>query len=1033
MAQAISQVSATQSHSRKEEKLPKFNGCSEDWPLFKAEFDRSTKEYKVDNSIIIRRLREALKGDALETVSFLLPNIDNVESIMKTLEDRFGQPKFVIEGLLTKARAAPSPSVTKPEATIKFGIAVQALVASITSYKSSQYLYSIEILSTLVKKMSIEMETEWYTWLRQDTSREENLKYFSQWISIKQSVAYLVSTPTTASENTKDKDRKKKKTNHGTVSTNPKPDRKEYCVYCKIENHHVSDCRKFSALPIKEKDEFVKKNRMCFRCLKKNHTVKNCKLRMTCKVEGCRGRHHTSLHDNSRFDEVQENGEAILQDQSKSQPPSAPPATHMHYHQRSAVTDTDDEVEETLLWYAPVQLKGINGTTISVIAMFDTGAQKTLILEENVKKLSIDGRWRDLSLGWFNGQDNTDPSMTTRIEISGDFPNAKTYILKCHTVPVMNLPSQTYSASELKKKYRYLRRAPFPSLKNATPSLIIGNDNISLFLSRDYIEQSPDLPIAVKTKLGWTLAGNGEMLTGGKQGNFSIFTRKKTNNEDLSEVMSDFIAAEDCTTFKSATPMSKADVEALNILEETTIKKEGRWETSLLWKNDVLPLLSSEEMVRKRLLTMESKADKDPPFVKLYTTNFEEYISAGFLQKVKVYPNETEDKRWYLPHFFTFHPSTKPILVFDAAARSKGKSFDDFVYTGPDLLQLAVVLMRFRKHRFAISGDIKQMFHQVALRKEDRPAQTLLYREMNCNRELQLHICCFCDASEDAFATVAYVRDHARGSLSVSIIAGKEKVAKAKGMPIPRLELDAAIKGAKLKAYVEKAFGHELNFASSFLWIDSRTVMCWLTSRTGEFSQYVNNRVNLILDYSTLDQWNWINTEENVADDATRLRGSTKMSTSCRWLNGSSFLKLKENKWSRISTLPTADDSLLEKRAIINFIHEREPLRKMPLPDVKKYSTWTKLIMKTASFIRSFRFKIQKVGENNVSLADVKRAELFWVKQVQLNCFAEEIKQLLQKGTVSTKSKLYQSIPFLNENGVMVVEGRLRKCDRVPD
>uniref|UniRef100_A0A6P7FZ56 Uncharacterized protein LOC114332511 n=1 Tax=Diabrotica virgifera virgifera TaxID=50390 RepID=A0A6P7FZ56_DIAVI len=163
----------------------------------------------------------------------------------------------------------------------------------------------------------------------------------------------------------------------------------------------------------------------------------------------------------------------------------------------------------------------------------------------------------------------------------------------------------------------------------------------------------------------------------------------------------------------------------------------------------------------------------------------------------------------------------------------------------------------------------------------------------NCNRELQLHICSFCDASEDAFATVAYVRDHARGTLSVSIIAGKEKVAKAKGMPIPKLELDAAIKGAKLKAYVEKAFGQELNFASYFLWIDSRTVMCWKTSRTGEFSQYVNNRVNLILDYSTLDQWNWINTEENVADDATRLRGSTKMSTSCRWLNGSSFFKIK--------------------------------------------------------------------------------------------------------------------------------------------
>ncbi|XP_050515011.1 uncharacterized protein LOC126890201 [Diabrotica virgifera virgifera] len=950
---------------------------------------------------------------------------------MKTLEDRFGQPKFVIEGLLTKARAAPSPSVTKPEATIKFGIAVQELVASITSYKSSQYLYSIEILSTLVKKMSIEMETEWYTWLRQDTSREENLKYFSQWISIKQSVAYLVSTLTTASENTNDKDRKKKQTNLGTVSTNPKPDRKGYCVYCKIENHYVSDCRKFSALPIKEEDEFVKKNRMCFRCLKKNHTVKNCKLRMTCKVEGCRGRYHTSLHDNSRFDEVQENGEAILQDQSKSQPPSAPPATHMHCHQGSAVTDTDDEVEETLLWYAPVQLKGTNGTTISVIAMFDTGAQKTLILEKNVKKLSIDGKWRDLSLGWFNGQDNTDPSMTTRIEISGDFSNAKTYILKCHTVSVMNLPSQTYSAAELKKKYPYLRRAPFPSLKNATPSLIIGNDNISLILSRDYIEQSPDLPIAVKTKLGWTLAGNGEMLTGGKQGNFSIFTRKKTNNEDLSEVMSDFIAAEDCTTFKSATPMSKEDVETLKVLEETTIKKQGCWETSLLWENDVLPVLSSEEMVRKRLLTMESKADKDPAFAKVYTTPFEEYISAGFLQKVKVYPNEKEDKRWYLPHLIAFHPSKKPRLVFDVAAKSKGKSFNDFVYTGPDLLQkLAAVFMRFRRHRFAISGDIKQMFHQVAPRRKDRPAQTLLYRGMDGNREpdsYEMSVLFFgwtCSPTSAIYAKDLNAKEHINQYPAVvnSIIkdtyiydflsgAKTEKQAlqmqkkvrmihENGGFPVVKwrsnsvkvtnaipsellaegtiqisLKSDLGIEKTlgifwdqvkdcfifeldtkRIPKYVLKGHRNQtkcqlasfiMSIFDSLGFLTPLKVKGIIGQLRWKFKVDWDDQVPYVIDIRFKD---WLE-ELRVSPEFEVLRfydvdlsmelqlhifcdASEEAFALVAYVRGHARGSLRVSiiagkgkvAWPRISTLPTADNSQLEKRAIINFIHEREPL-----------------------------------------------------------------------------------------------------------
>ncbi|XP_050500749.1 uncharacterized protein LOC126880744 [Diabrotica virgifera virgifera] len=118
------------------------------------------------------------------------------------------------------------------------------------------------------------------------------------------------------------------------------------------------------------------------------------------------------------------------------------------------------------------------------------------------------------------------------------------------------------------------------------------------------------------------------------------------------------------------------------------------------------------------------------------------------------------------------------------------------------------------------------------------------FYDVDLSKELQLYI--FCDAIEEEFTAVVCVGGHARGSLSVLTIAGKGKVVRAKGMPIPRLELDAAAKRAKLKAYVEKAFRQELNFASSFLWIDSRTVMCWLTSRTEGFSQYVTNRVNLL-------------------------------------------------------------------------------------------------------------------------------------------------------------------------------------------
>ena len=59
-------------------------------------------------------------------------------------------------------------------------------------------------------------------------------------------------------------------------------------------------------------------------------------------------------------------------------------------------------------------------------------------------------------------------------------------------------------------------------------------------------------------------------------------------------------------------------------------------------------------------------------------------------------------------------------VVFDAAATYSGTSLNQNLFKGPDFLSsLIVVLMRFREGHFAIMGDIKAMFHQVKVLKED--------------------------------------------------------------------------------------------------------------------------------------------------------------------------------------------------------------------------------------------------------------------------------------------------------------------------
>lgn len=62
---------------------------------------------------------------------------------------------------------------------------------------------------------------------------------------------------------------------------------------------------------------------------------------------------------------------------------------------------------------------------------------------------------------------------------------------------------------------------------------------------------------------------------------------------------------------------------------------------------------------------------------------------------------------WYLP-------------VWDAAQKAHGVLFNSVFLKGPDLLcSLLGVLLRFRLHPVAVTGDIREMFHQVQIHRED--------------------------------------------------------------------------------------------------------------------------------------------------------------------------------------------------------------------------------------------------------------------------------------------------------------------------
>ena len=66
--------------------------------------------------------------------------------------------------------------------------------------------------------------------------------------------------------------------------------------------------------------------------------------------------------------------------------------------------------------------------------------------------------------------------------------------------------------------------------------------------------------------------------------------------------------------------------------------------------------------------------------------------------------------------------TTKLRVVFDASSKCPGEvSLNDALYSGPNLLPLLFdILIRFRVHKVAITGDIEKAFLNVSIKLEQR-------------------------------------------------------------------------------------------------------------------------------------------------------------------------------------------------------------------------------------------------------------------------------------------------------------------------
>lgn len=713
LAEALMQAARPDTYRPKPPKfiqeLPFFNGTSGEWLTFKSSY-RDTKGYftKIEN---LMRLKRSLRGTAKEAAQSLFIAELDPEQVMQHLEVRFGRVDALVLTEIEKMKGL-AKLTDNPRDVCVFASRVSNIVAVVKSIKKVHYLHSPETVKAVVDKMTPTLRYRWYDYAASGKEDEPDLLKLSSFLDREAELCCHYAP----AEVPKERDR------------SPAP-KKTQRTYAAASESSTTQKPKRQATPpqadtieaiesVSDRWAEAKKLKLCYRCLHKRGFRHRCAYR-PCGTGDCKGSHHPLLH---------------------SERPTEPEVTAVAVEERGEEVDNPEVVtttrphmlERAYLKVIPICIKGPTGA-VDTYALLDEGSTVTLVEEQVAHAVGAIGPKEPFLIeGIAGAQINASTSRRVSLHITGRH-SSKEHEVRARTINRLHLSPQTIDERIVKQCQHLQEIAKDLIYENGTPTLLIGQDNWHIIVSKAVKSGAQGHPAASLTELGWVLHGSCETRA---QHVHRVNKLEVKTDDKMEELMKSFFDL-DNIGIEPRRPQNDQNMRALAILEERSRRlPDGRFETGLLWRNESMVLPNNRETAVRRLYSIERKLDKSPALKEQYHKQMAHLLESGYAEEATEPPQP--GRTWYLPHFAVINPSKpKPRIVLDAAARTHGICLNDCLLTGPDLLQsLPGVLMRFRQREIAVTADIQEMFLRISIRKEDRDALRFLWRREEHRREV---------------------------------------------------------------------------------------------------------------------------------------------------------------------------------------------------------------------------------------------------------------------------------------------------------
>lgn len=482
------------------------------------------------------------------------------------------------------------------------------------------------------------------------------------------------------------------------------------CLCCKKQNHTLDRCFFFLAKSLEDRENFVRKNNLCYGCLSTDkHRSKNCTERIKCKR--CDKLHPTSLHK-----EYKEQLSVTTADGNVYNNPNNNMMTI-----ETAMAIKSSSHKRCMCPAVPVVIYSSEGKPIYTYMGLDTFSTSNYIDKDLINKLKITGKKQCLTIKTM--ENKLSPMEVTTIEnllissIDGEV---------IRTIPILhakeNWPFEKEDSPRESdvENLDGIKQLPFNFMEEKI-GILLGMCMTEIMKPTEIVSTDKNGAYASKHLFGWAINGPTNCYSGRVDKCFKT-TVIEESLYDLDNKINDYF----CKDFNDTENSLEESIDEKKWHEKVsngTKLIDGNFYINLPFKNETLNLPNNYNQVFNKFVKLCDRLSADSVFKTEYELFMSNMIDRGFAERVPIDELVAEEgKLWYLSHHGVRHKQKLKLrVVFDCSLKYKNMCLNDFLLKGPDLANSLIgVLLRFRQENVAISADIEKMFYMVKLPLKDR-------------------------------------------------------------------------------------------------------------------------------------------------------------------------------------------------------------------------------------------------------------------------------------------------------------------------